>query len=164
MWEAISGILTDQNTWQVLFFCVFLVVAVILSGKSGLIAVKTKGIRIGVDEREREIIRQQVEWAHSFITSLRSKINLDEMEHNEYFAKYILERCYDKAVEWITFNHLNTKNVYVEIKQEEMCALVYGLGVGGSFKSPEFRKRICAWTRELIERLVQIREVYAEWK
>ena len=90
-----------------------------------------------------------------FIMSLRSKIITDESEYNGYLMKYILERCYDKVVEWITFNHLNTKNAYIEIKQEEICSLVYGLGVKEEFKTAEFKHRMQNWTQELIEHLVK---------
>lgn len=159
MWDAIKGVLTDTNTWQVLLFLVFLVVIVIIAGKKGLLSVKAKGIRLGTDETERNIIRQQTEWAYLYIMSLQSKIETDGT-YNGYFTKYILERIYDKTVEWITFNHLHTKNAYIEIKQEEVCALVYSLGVKDEFKTPEFKKRMCNWVRELIEHLVQIREIY----
>lgn len=160
MWNAIKEILTDTNTWQVLLFSSFFIAVIIIAGKNGLLSVKAKGIRLGTDEIERNIIRQQVEWAHLYIMSLQSKIEVDESRYNGYFTKYILERIYDKTVEWITFNHLHTKNAYIEIKQEEICALVYGLGVKDEFKTPEFKKRMCNWTRELIEHLVQIREIY----
>ena len=93
---------------------------------------------------------------------VRSKFKADETKYNGYFTKYILERVYDKVVEWITFNHLTLKNEYIEIKQEEICSLIYGLGIGEEYKTPEFKKRICNWTREVIEHLVQIREVYSE--
>lgn len=159
MWDAIKGVLTDTNTWQVLLFLVFLVVIVIIAGKKGLLSVKAIGIRLGTDETERNIIRQQTEWAYLYIMSLQSKIETNG-DYNGYFTKYILERIYDKTVEWITFNHLHTKNAYIEIKQEEVCALVYSLGVKDEFKTPEFKKRMCNWVRELIEHLVQIREIY----
>lgn len=162
MWDAIKGVLTDTNAWQVLLFLVFLVVIVIIAGKKGLLSVKAKGIRLGTDENERNIIRQQIQWSHLYIMSLRSKFKADETKYNGYFTKYILERVYDKVVEWITFNHLTIKNEYIEIKQEEICSLIYGLGIGEEYKTPEFKKRICNWTREVIEHLVQIREVYSE--
>lgn len=159
MWDAIKGVLTDTNTWQVLLFLVFMVTVIIIAGKKGLLSVKAKGIRLGTDETERNIIRQQTEWAYLYIMSLQSKIETDGA-YNGYFTKYILERIYDKTVAWITFNHLHTKNAYIEIKQEEVCALVYSLGVKDEFKTPEFKKRMCNWVRELIEHLVQIREIY----
>lgn len=160
MWEAISAVLTSKNTWMVLVFLVVLIALIAFLAKVGLITIHTKAVKIGEDQKEREIIRQQAEWAHLFIMSLRSKIITDESKYNEYFIKYILERCYDKIVEWITLNHLNTKNAYIEIKQEEICSLVYGLGVEDEFKTVDFKRRMQNWTQELIEHLVKIREVY----
>ena len=160
MWEAISTVMTSKNTWMVLVFLAVLIALIAFLAKVGLITIHTKAVKIGEDQKEREIIRQQVEWAHLFIMSLRSKIITDESEYNGYLMKYILERCYDKVVEWITFNHLNTKNAYIEIKQEEICSLVYGLGVKEEFKTAEFKRRMQNWTQEVIEHLVKIREVY----
>lgn len=160
MWEAIGKVLTSQNTWMVLVFFAMLIALLAFLAKAGLITIHTKAVKIGDDQREREIIRQQVEWAHLYIMSLRSKVESDDSKYNSYITKYILERCYDKVVEWITFNHLNTKNAYIEIKQEEICSLVYGLGVKDEFKTPEFNLRMKNWTQELIEHLVKIREVY----
>lgn len=160
MWEAVKTVLTDGNTWQVLIFGVFVTVAVAIASHKGLLSIKARGVRIGSDERERDIIRRQVEWAHLYIMSLHSKVFPARDEQHGYFTKYVLERCYDKAVEWITFNHLSVKNAYIELKQEEICSLVYGLGAAEEFRTPEFKARICAWVRELIEHLVRIREVY----
>lgn len=160
MWESIERTLTNENAWQLLTFAAAIAAAALFASKKGLFSFKGKGIRIGTDEVERNIIRQQIEWAHLYIMSLRTKIEADETRYNGYFTKYVLERAYDKVVEWITFNHLNVKNAYIEIKQEEICSLVYGLGVNEEFRTPEFKKRMCGWTAELIEHLVQIREIY----
>lgn len=159
MWETLGKVLTSPNAWGVLVFAAAVVAAAVFAVKSGAVAVRTKSLRIGGDERERAIIRQQTEWAHVFIMSLESKVTADT--DRGYFAKYILESVYDKVVEWITFNHITTNSAYIEIKQEQICALVYSNGVKEQFKTKEFKQRMCGWTRELIERLVQIREVYS---
>ncbi len=160
MWEAIGSVLTNENTWMVLIFAAALAVVVLVCVRSGHLSFRSSKLRIGSDERERNIIRQQIEWSHLFIMSLRTKIGADESRYSGYFVKYVLERVYDKVVEWITFNHLNLKNAYIEIKQEEICALVYGLGIQDEYRTPEFKKRMYAWVQECIEHLVHIREVY----
>lgn len=162
MWEAISQVLTSANAWEVLIFLAVIVALAIVLVKSGTVAIKTKHLRIGQAEAEREIIRRQVEAAHEFILSIAGKIGADTAEYNGYFTKYILERAYDKVIEWIMFNHISNAPMYIQDKQDTICNLVYTFAIRDEFKTPEFKKRMCAWTQELITRLVQIREIYGK--
>ena len=168
-WDFLSEFLKGDNSAVILFLLVFILIifVVIVIGikhgiKHGFIHLDFKGVKVGGDEVERNIIRRQIEWVHLYIMSLKSKIEADENRFGGYFTKYVLERCFDKIVEWITFNHISKNDAYVEIKQEEICALVYGLGVSEEFKTPEFKERICKWVREIIEHLIQIREIYSQ--
>lgn len=160
MWETISTVLTSANAWQVLIFLGIAVFIFVLLVKGGVIAIKTKHFRIGQAEIERETIRRQVEAAHDFIMSIEGKINADTSHYNGYFIKFILERVYDKAIEWIMFNHISNTPMYVQDKQDTVCNLVYTFDIGDEFKTPEFKKRMCNWTQELIAKLVQTRELY----
>ena len=146
--------------WQVLIFLGIAVFIFVLLVKGGVIAIKTKHFRIGQAEIERETIRRQVEAAHDFIMSIEGKINADTSHYNGYFTKFILERVYDKAIEWIMFNHISNTPMYVQDKQDTVCNLVYTFDIGDEFKTPEFKKRMCNWTQELIAKLVQTRELY----
>jgi hypothetical protein len=160
VWESISTVLTSANAWQVLIFLAIAVFIFVILVKGGVIAIKTKHFRIGQAEIERETIRRQVEAAHDFIMSIEGKINADTSHYNGYFTKFILERVYDKAIEWIMFNHISNTPMYVQDKQDTICNLVYTFDIGNEFKTPEFKKRMCNWTQELIAKLVQTRELY----
>lgn len=159
MWETISTVLTSANAWEVLIFLAVIVIFAIVLVKSGTVAISTKHLRIGQAEKEREIIRRQVEAAHDFIMSIGGKIP-EKPEYGGYFTKYILERVYDKVIEWIMFNHIANAPMYVQDKQETICNMVYMFAIGDEFKTPEFKKRMCGWVQELITRLVQIRDLY----
>lgn len=160
MWQAISEVLTSGNALQVLIFLAVVIALFILLVKSGIVAIKTKHLQIGKIEKEREIIRRQVETAHNFIMSIEGKINPDITKCNIFFIKYILERVYDKVIEWVIFNHISNSSMYIQDKQETICNLVYRFPIGDTFKTPEFKKRMQNWTAELIARLVQTREIY----
>lgn len=160
MWEAISQVLTSANALEVLIFLAVIVIFAIVLVKRGTVAINTKHLRIGQAEKEREIIRRQVEAAHDFIMSIEGKINSDTSHYNGYFTKYILERVYDKVIEWVMFNHITDTPMYVQDKQDTVCNLVYTFDIGDDFKTPEFKKRMCNWTQELIAKLVQTRELY----
>lgn len=127
--------------------------------KSGLFSLKTKNLQIGNSEIERTIIRNQTDLAYLYIMALESKIDADH-QFNFYITRYILEKVYDEVIEWITFNHITTAKEYIEIKQEKITYLVNGIGVNPKIQTKEFKERMNGWTKELIERLVQVRELY----
>jgi hypothetical protein len=160
MWKAISEVLTSGNALQVLIFLSVATILFVVLVKTGILAIKTKHLRIGQIEREREIIRRQVETAHNFIMSIEGKIYTEANQCNKYFTKYILERVYDKVIEWVMFNNISNSPMYVQDKQETICNLIYTFPIGEVFKTPEFKKRMQEWTAELIVRLVQTREIY----
>ena len=89
MWKAISEILTSGNALQVLIFLSVIISIFVILVKNGIVAIKTKHLRIGQAEREREIIRRQVEAAHDFIMSIEGKIDTNTNQCNRYFTKYI---------------------------------------------------------------------------
>ncbi len=162
MWEAISNVLTSPHASEILHTLVIVLVAAIVLVKTGAVTVRTKHVRIGRAEAEREVIRRQVEAAHDFIMSIEGKIKADTTQYNGYFTKYILERVYDKTIEWIMFNHITNSTLYVQDKQDTICNLIYTFDVGEDFKTPEFKKRMCNWVAELIDRLIKTREIYSK--
>lgn len=162
MWQAISEVLTSGNALQVLIFLAIVVCLFIVLVKTGILAIQTKHLRIGQIEREREVIRRQIETAHNFIISIEGKINTDSNQENQYFTKYVLERVYDKVIEWVMFNNISNSPMYVQDKQETICNLIYMFPIGEDFKTPEFKKRMQNWTSELITRLVQTRDIYSK--
>lgn len=162
MWEAISNVLTSPNAREIMHTLVIVLVAAIVLVKTGAVTVRTKHVRIGRAEAERKVIRRQVEAAHDFIMSIEGKIKADTTQYNGYFTKYILERVYDKAIEWIMFNHITNSTLYVQDKQDTICNLIYTFDVAEDFKTPEFKKRMCNWVAELIDRLIKTREIYSK--
>lgn len=162
MWETIKEVLNGSNALFVLIAIIILVVIFVILSKTGIIKINSKHIQIGNELTQRELIRRQVETAHVFIMSLFGKIPDAEKNKNfgGYKERYVLERVYDKVIEWIIFNHITTNQLYVEDKQESVCNLVYSMDVDDKYKTKEFKERMYAWTKELIEKLVQVKEVY----
>lgn len=160
MWEAIAKILTNSNALLVLIFLTFFILILIVLTRTGLVEIKTANFRMGADAKERDIIRQQVEWAHTFLMSLPVQIEADNSKYGGYFTKYILEAVYDEVVNWITFNHINIESDYIGIKQAKIKNLVWSLDVDPRYRTKDFEKKIERWTDDLIHKLVKIREVY----
>ncbi len=164
MWSSLKDILTSANGVPLVVILVLLVVLVIRwgirLGKAGLLNIHTKHVNIGKNVSERELIRRQIECAHDFIMSIEGKIITDNTRYNGYFTKYILERVYDKVIEWIMFNHITINQLYIQDKQDTILNLIYALPINDDFKTPEFKSRVENWVKELIERLVNVKVLY----
>ena len=164
MWESIKGILTSENGIIIMSLLLVIVVMILILAiiliKSGFLKINTKHIKLGNKISERELIRRQTERAHDFIMSIEGKLMTDNAQYDEYFTKYILERVYDKVIEWIMFNHITVNQLYIQDKQDTILNLIYSLPVHEDFKSADFKNRVCNWVKELIEQLVNVKVLY----
>lgn len=164
MWESIKGILTSSNGIAIVILLLILIFVVLGIGilliKTGFLKIHTKHVKLGNKVSERELIRRQIEKAHEFVMGIEGKLYCDNAEYNEYFTKYILERVYDKVIEWIMFNHITVNQIYIQDKQETILNLIYALPIQDYYKSPEFKTRVCNWVKELIEQLVNVKVLY----
>ena len=161
MWEAIKEILLSQNASMVMASLLILVVIISVLSRKGILSINTKGLSLGADVQERDIIRQQIEWSHTYIAGLYSSIQpLTDNRYQGYFTKFILETVFAEVVNWISFNHIKLDSDYVSVKQATVKYIVYSFDVDSVFRSQKFEKQIDAWTEELIRKLVTIREVY----
>ena len=160
MWETIGNVLTSANATMILWFLLLVAILLVALMKTGLLSVHTQVFQFGEDIKERDIIRQQVEWAHVYISGLYRMIQPTSPEYNGYFTRYILECVYSEVVDWITFNHIKVDSDYISIKQAKIKALVYSFDVRPEFRTQKFEKQLDIWVEELVRKLALIREVY----
>lgn len=161
MWETIGNVLNGNNAIPVIIFALMTIIVIGILGKKGIISINKCGVRIGSDEKELTIVRNQSQWAYLYIMALKGKlIPLESPKREDFFADYVLERVYDKVVEWITYNHISNNNSYIEIKQSEVKCIVYSLPIQEEFKTPEFETRMNGWVKEIILNLIKIRKEY----
>ena len=159
--SAIVKILTSPNAWMVIIGVVFLSLVAFTLMKRGLIFISTDKFHFGADYRERDIIRQQVEWTHSYIMGLYGKIQPEtDNRYDGYLTKYILEMVYSEIVDWITFNHINLESEYLDIKKDKIINMIFAMNIDDKFKTPEFEKQIDEWVETVIKKLVTIRQMY----
>lgn len=159
MWETIRDVLMSPNVTVILVFLAFVFILAIVLSKTGLLNIHTNVVQIGAAIQERNIIRQQIEWVKLHCEGMESQLPKPE-GYDTWRGRYILERVYDEYVTWITFNHISTDSTYVEIKQDRIVNLVESLVEREEFRTKEFEKTLRDDTREALEKLVQIREVY----
>ena len=159
MWETISTILTGPNAFVVLIFLAFVSVILFILVKSGAIRISTPNMSINTGDVERNIIRQQLDYVSLHLNGLEAKLDKPD-DYNEYLGKLIIEKEFDEYVNWINFNHINKSPAYVEIKQERVVSLIRQYTIKDEFRSEEFEDLIRKDTKEVIEALIRIREVY----
>lgn len=161
MWDAVIKLLSGSNALIILIFLALVTFIFAILAKGGFLQIRTSAFSMGSGARERDIIRQQIEWTYSYVTGLYGEIEADETEYKGYLTKYILERCYDEIVNWISFNHINLDSDYISIKQEKIKSIIRTTqGVRPEYKSKEFEKKVDSWVEEVIRKLVVIREMY----
>lgn len=163
MWDAIEHMATSSNAGIIMGFLLIVLLLMSLLSRKGILAINTKGLTLGADIQERDIIRQQVEWTHCYVRSLYSTIQpMSDNRYQGYFTRYILEQCYSEIVDWITFNHITLDSDYIAIKQTKIKSIVFSYDLDPQFKTPKFEKQIDAWVEEVIKRLAMIRDVYKD--
>ena len=160
MWESITSILNSNNSIQVLSFLTLVIIIGVLLIRGNYLKIKTHHINIGVDEQERAILRQQTEWDYQYISGLYGIIMSKYTKLDKFKTRYILELVYDEIVVWIMFNHITRSDMYIMVKQEKIRGIVYNMDVNNTLRTDEFKKMMDNWTKEIINRLVDIREYY----
>lgn len=162
MWETIKETLNGGNSLQVLIFLTLTIGIVGLLIKGNYLKINTNVVKIGASEQERAVLRQQNEWTYQFVTGLYGEIMKQYPLLNPIRTRYILELMYDEIMVWITFNHISKSEMYVMVKQEKLRSIVFRHDVDDCIKSDEFRKKMDDWTKDIIYRLVDIREYYSK--
>ena len=164
MWDAFARILTNDNALLVLIFFTILLFVLIALAMCGVVRIDTGAFKMGSDYKERDIIRQQTEWAHIYCVGLKNQIDelcKDIPEYDPYITMYILERMYSEVVTWICYNHINLDSDYISIKQDKVKMLLSAMTVKPDvFISKRFLVKVDTWTAEIIHKLVKIREAY----
>ena len=160
--DWLIGLLNSPNAPLALCIILLVFFVCVTLSRRGLLGIHTKYVTIGATSREDTIKDNQMENAYLFIMGLEAVIICDNSKYNGYKTKWILERMYDEVVTWIMHNHIRRDEVYVRQKCDKVRSLLYNLGVIDDFKTPEFAEKMNQWTKELINRLIDVRAVYEQ--
>lgn len=159
MWETIEHVLTSPSLIPLLIFILIVITVAIVLSKNGLLHITTKNVQMGAADNERDIIRQQIEWVSLHYKAMEN--NLDKPEgYDKWRGRYITELVIDEFVSMIAFNHISKSQSYIEVKQEKILSVVMANVVRDEFKSDEFINMLKDDVQHVIEKLVQIRELY----
>lgn len=161
MWDAISSVLNGSNSIFVMLFIMILIMWFSAMAKNGFFRIRIKGLKIGSEELERKIIRQQADWVKLYLDGMETRLPHPE-GYDTWRSKYILERIYDEILTWITYNHISTDEIYIGIKQNRVINLVNSLTIKEEYQTDEFRKIIKNEMAFVITKLVEIRKLYSK--
>lgn len=157
MWEHLGKILVSENAVLILIFVGFVVFLVINMVRSGDLRLNVRGVKIGKDEVERAIIRNQIEYAHNCLVAFERGFD-KPANYNEYKGKYIFELVFDEVVKWIVFNHIEASQTYISIKVANIKNVILSHTDNEYFKNDDFDVRLYAYFDKLIRHLVEIRK------
>lgn len=115
MWETIGEILNGSNAGLVISTILVLVVIVVFLIKSNTIQINTPSVRIGMADRERNIIRQQQDYVWNHLREAEANLPKDKT-YNKQLGQIIIMTAYIEYVKWISFNHLSRSEAYIGVK------------------------------------------------
>ena len=159
MWAALQGILTSDNFWKTVVGIGALVILLAILAKKGLISFKVKGLKVGNNDVDRTIIRNQIMFVKTEISDFYGKIPYFE-GRSEWRLRYIMEKCLDVLVDAISLNHLTLEPVYVDLKCRAVWDEVLQNAVNVSILTDDFKKVVYDEVKHIIEKLIEIREFY----
>lgn len=158
--EHIAEILAAlQNNWFALTVLLVLIGLITYGVRKGAISFNGKGLKVGIQDKERTIIRYQMQFVNAKLdgTVKDIPVRLNEGLHH-YRTKYIIGKVKDLFEEMIIYNHISNTEDYISIKQELAYNLVIKLTDDEFFRKPEFKDYMDKLVRDIILKLVTIRE------
>ena len=159
MWTALQIILTSENFWKAVIGIGALIILFAIIAKKGLISFKGYGLRVGNNDTERTIIRNQIMFVKTEISDFYNKVPNFE-GRDDWRVKYIMEKCLDVFVDAISLNHITTEPVYMELKCRAVWDEVIQNADNAHILSDDFKKVVYDETKRIIEKLIEIREFY----
>lgn len=150
----IVGIIKALFNSPILYFVSLIVVLLLVF--TGKIKVHSKVLSIGNEsDKERSIIRNQMDFAKAFCLSLKNDIKDD----NIYRKTCVIEQIFDQLLSMIALNHITMDEEYIMVKQAAIYYTASTYCEEDCYKTDEFKQLIYEKTKTLIYDLVRIRNL-----
>lgn len=156
MWEAMQVVLTSGKA--VLGIGALIILLAVLA-KKGLISFKGKGLKVGNNDAERTIIRNQIVFVKTEISDFYNRVPNFE-GRDEWRLRYIMEKCLDVLVDAISLNHVTLEPVYVDLKCRAVWDEILQNTNNANILTDDFKKVVYDEVKHIIEKLIEIREFY----
>jgi len=129
-----------------------LVFMIIKAAKKGLFSFSKGGVSIGIADREREVLKTQLDKAESAIAGFYNKMGY---KRDDYRKLYIMSEVEDLIYKAIAVNHINLSPTYISLKQEAVWGVI--CQHTNENLSEEFHYQVNEALEKLIRELVEIR-------
>jgi hypothetical protein len=129
-----------------------LVFMIIKAAKKGLFSFNKGGISIGIADREREVLKTQLDKAESAIAGFYNKCGYSR---TDYRKLYIMSEVEDLLYKAIAVNHINTSPTYISLKQDAVWSVI--CTYTETNPSEELHQQVNEALEKLIRELVEIR-------
>lgn len=160
--DWLTTLLTSDNFWKAALSIGALVILLGVLAKKGLIAYKGKGLSVGHESIERTIIRQQIEYVRTQAEIMSNQLITTFDSADEWRIRYICELIEDVWIDAISFNHLTRDSFYIENKFDKVWAIILRETVTEQFRNDKFKERIMTICKEVVDKLVSIKEYYSK--
>jgi hypothetical protein len=159
--QAVSEILTSSNIVPLLIGIGVVLLVLTILVKKGYISLDLKGVKIGIAENERKIMRYQMEYCSLICTTFIDQQALPP-GIDTYHVKWVNELLYDEMIKWIAYNHISDDRFYIENKQEIIWAIIVAHTEKEFFHSEQLKKAVTDEVEAIIKHLVEIRRFYSK--
>lgn len=157
--DWLATILTSNNAITLVLLAIVIILILAVLARKGLVKFSSKNLSIGYQDKERTIIRQQIEFAENACMSFIKSQNIPE-GCDKYRVRFVNEKLYDEMIKWISFNHITTDDTYVEIKQNIIWSIIQTFTEKEFFSSEELHNAVNDEVKRIIKKLVEIRKYY----
>lgn len=158
--EAFSNVLTSANLVPLLIGIGVVLLVLTILVKKGYVSLDYKGVKVGIAENERKIMRQQMEYCSHICTTFIDQQNLPP-DCDTYRIMWVNELLFDEMNKWICYNHISDDKFYIENKQEIIWAIIVANTEKDFFHSDELKKLVFDEVDRIIKHLVEIRKFYS---
>lgn len=160
--EWLSTILTSSNAVLVIGGLVVLVLVIAFLSKKGLVSLNLKGIKVGSQDTERTIIRQQLSYVDAAVVEILSEIPR-KSSWNEWKSRCTAADVKDILQTTIAYNHISDNRSYVLVKEKAIWSAIQKNDMEDEYyKSEEFKQLVYNWVEGVILDLLDIRKFYEE--
>lgn len=154
----LSEILTSPNAAIVIIGLIAIIIVLAILAKLGIISFNRAGVKLGVADEERAVLRNQIDYIDVACNGMVSKLPNKFTEGDSYYhTKYVIQKVISEFIKIVSYNHLTDDEAYLTTKQEVIYFTILKRTNDVYFRSEEFRDLICKFTRDLIKQLIKIR-------
>ena len=162
MAEAAATILTSPNALLCIGGVIAIIILIAYISKQGLLSFKGKGLTVGRDSIERTVIRQQIEFVRIHTEIMSNQLIHSSKNADEWRIRYLSELIEDVWIDAISFNHITKDTFYIENKFNKVWSIIIKETSTEQFQNDDFKKVIFDTCKEVIEKLVDIKDYYGK--